>query len=104
MSRPDSARAGEKKSFFSLATAHLEPTLKDLTMPHSRTAAVEELAPTSTIQGRSKKIFGSKGSKPTSSPGIESSVLSNSYTPMDSFFSSRLKFLQASLVNVNSAP
>ncbi|GBM67538.1 hypothetical protein AVEN_73674-1 [Araneus ventricosus] len=87
MSRPDKARGGEKEIiFFSLATAQLEPTLKDLTWPHPRTAAVEELAPTSTIQSRSWKIFGSKGSKPTSSSGIESSVFSNSCTPIDSFF------------------
>ncbi|GBL76656.1 hypothetical protein AVEN_53359-1 [Araneus ventricosus] len=75
--------------------AHLEPTLKDLTWPHPRTAAMEELIPTSiTTQNASSQnrgilkdhscsweIFGSKGSHPTSSPGIKSSILSDSYTP-----------------------
>ncbi|GBM10425.1 hypothetical protein AVEN_263341-1 [Araneus ventricosus] len=74
--------------------AHLEPTSKDFTWPHLNTSAVDALVPasitplnaysqnrgTSKDQSRGWKIFGSKGSKPTSSPGIKSSILSDSYT------------------------
>ncbi|GBM73268.1 hypothetical protein AVEN_158627-1 [Araneus ventricosus] len=104
-------------NFFSLATAYLEPTLKDLTWPNPSTEAVEELVPISImplnassknrgiLKDRSRiwKIFGSKGSHPTSSPGIESSILSDSFIPQVSFIL-QIKIISGGLVNINSAP